>query len=164
MQPPPSSPHNNGRRGRRVDPCEPPSGRRQSSHNESDGGGLGAALLIGAGLLVVAGVSALLGWSAGRESEVETASYYTLPPRDSCGSTTEDGGGDDGRPKCVVCRDLPQRFMFVQCKHICLCEPCLVHMGRDYEDTKLHGRFDGPVKLACPVCRQLGYVVKTYAA
>lgn len=146
---------------------------RREDQKRNDISGLGAALIVGAGLLLVAGVSALVGWHAGRKTEAESNDYYTLPDRRSCRSAaTEDDDvracspkdEDSAGPKCVICLDRPQRFMFVRCRHICLCEPCLIHMARNVEDSTLHGHFDGPVRLACPMCRQVGYVVKTFVS
>ncbi|KAI5685976.1 hypothetical protein MNV84_01269, partial [Leishmania braziliensis] len=73
-------------------------------------------------------------------------------------------GGADGGHACVCCLERHQSFMFVQCRHICLCEPCLIKLGRAYEDHTLRDRFNGPVRMPCPVCRQVGYIVKTFAS
>jgi hypothetical protein len=161
---PPRSPQEGNRRGRRH--CK--------SSNDSSSGGLVTALLVSAGLFAVAGVSALVGWYAARETAEETAKYYTLPARDgsagggglstNANNPCSEEEGDKAGPKCVVCLERPQRFAFVQCGHICLCEPCLEHMARDYEKSTLWGSFSGPVRMPCPVCRQLGYVMKTYTA
>ncbi|GET86462.1 hypothetical protein, unknown function [Leishmania tarentolae] len=119
--------------------------------------------------------------------ETETG-YYRMPPRADCAAACakaieEDlleqslvlGGG--ARQKdlqssgcgsrygmCVCCLELRQRFMFVLCRHMCLCEPCLIQAARTYEETVLFAPFDGPVKMPCLVCRKMSYVVKVFSS
>ncbi|KAG5488332.1 hypothetical protein GH5_08560 [Leishmania sp. Ghana 2012 LV757] len=92
----------------------------------------------------------------------EAISHSPVAVSDGCSAPlfSEAGGGHP----CVCCLERQQSFMFVQCRHICLCEPCLIQLGRSYEDHTLRARFDGPVKLPCPVCRCVGYVVKTFSS
>ncbi|KPA75946.1 hypothetical protein ABB37_08108 [Leptomonas pyrrhocoris] len=159
---PSASSNNDDRRGN----------RKRSDDDGGDGGGLVGALVVGAVFLAIAAVS----YFSSKEPEAEAAcekdsGYYTLPKRGDRGDVASDddggsrcGGSSFAGPTCVCCRVRPQRFMFVKCRHICLCETCLIRMGRDYEDTKLQGSFDGAVKMPCPVCRQVSCVVETYAA
>lgn len=111
--------------------------------------------------------SSFLAASAAADGARETAAKNAPPHSpdalsDGCGVSLP-GEADGGQP-CVCCLERHQSFMFVQCRHICLCEPCLIQLGRAYEDNRLRARFDGPVRMPCPVCRTVGYVVKTYAS
>ncbi|KAK7198808.1 Zinc finger, C3HC4 type (RING finger) containing protein [Novymonas esmeraldas] len=100
----------------------------------------------------------------------EQRCWYRLPPR---GTAVAAAAAVDamepiedcveatiGGTRCVCCLEHTPTHMFLACLHTCLCEPCLIHMGRTYEDTKLHGKFVGPVRLPCPLCREIGPVVK----
>ncbi|KAK7198807.1 Zinc finger, C3HC4 type (RING finger) containing protein [Novymonas esmeraldas] len=130
-------------------------------------------LAFGAGALLVGAAVALYTWFTASDSEKESERYYHLPPRDGPTAATAPSGSccdaspsleaDGGHP-CVCCLENPQTFMFVQCHHICLCEACLIQLGRTYEDNVLKGRFSGPVRVPCPVCRTMGYVTRTYAS
>lgn len=111
----------------------------------------------------------------------EQKRWYRLPPR---GSRAVDGadagaGGDDDDDgsssssgvspcmadgRCVCCFERAPRFMFLACLHVCLCEPCLIRLGRTYEDATLRGRFLGPVQLPCPLCREVGPVVQSFVS
>ncbi|KAG5488380.1 uncharacterized protein JKF63_07975 [Porcisia hertigi] len=117
----------------------------------------------------------------------EETGYYYLPSPESCArvieqaeqedlisatsrsdngpksSSLECGSREGGRCHlCVCCYTRPNSFMFVSCRHLCLCEKCLIQLGRSYENNTLHSRFKGPVRLPCPLCRTVGYVVKTF--
>ncbi|KPI82845.1 hypothetical protein ABL78_8143 [Leptomonas seymouri] len=161
MQPPPFPPPSSGGGHRR--------GSREGQHPQSsDDGGKGSTIVLGIFCLLLAAGSAAVGWWASKREEEAEVCYYTLPDRDrSCAGREEcdevnPDASDSARRRCVCCLDRPQRFMFVQCGHICMCEPCLIRMGREYEDKTLRRRFNGPVRLACPICRLVGFVVKTY--
>ncbi|GET86463.1 hypothetical protein, unknown function [Leishmania tarentolae] len=70
----------------------------------------------------------------------------------------------DGHNLCVLCLMSHSSFMFVECRHVCLCEPCVIELGRDYEDRVLGHHFRGPMRVPCPMCRTVGYLTKTYAS
>ena len=112
----------------------------------------------------------------------EDAMYYKLPParegedaafaralaEDQLDAQDEQGHGDSSssrfhgrRGKCVCCHDLLSRYAFVHCGHICICEPCLVKLGHNCE-AKRGAPFEGPCRLPCPMCRQEGFIIKTY--
>ncbi|KAK7198809.1 Zinc finger, C3HC4 type (RING finger) containing protein [Novymonas esmeraldas] len=121
------------------------------------------------------------------EKEVETA-YYRLPAPQDCAAvcaraieedmleqhaeasdnpwTAEALAGTNGtrRGMCVSCLERRQRFMFLLCRHICYCEPCLIGAAHAHQEVVPRLRHDGPVKLPCPICRKVGFVVKTYAS
>ncbi|AIN96107.1 hypothetical protein LPMP_100380 [Leishmania panamensis] len=155
------------------------------------GGGLAAVLVISVGTILFFGGSFLYEWYTQRSEEqakeAETG-YYRLPPPKDCSRVCARAIEEDRleqslegessvklpdaysnshrsrRGMCVCCFEKRQRFMFVLCRHICLCEPCLIQAARNYEETVLFGLFDGPVKMPCPVCRRVGYVVKIYVS
>ncbi|CAC9457160.1 Zinc finger C3HC4 type (RING finger) containing protein [Leishmania donovani] len=156
------------------------------------GSGLAVALAISFGTIVFLGGSFLYEWytqrsEGGQAKEAETGYYRLPPPKDcaaACANAIEEdlleqrlefGGGlrrqdeySSGRRSrrgmCVCCFERRQRFMFVLCRHICLCEPCLMQAARTYEETVLFGAFDGPVKMPCLVCRKVSYIVKIFAS
>lgn len=144
------------------------------------------------GTILFLGGSFLYEWytqrsEAAHAEEAETG-YYRLPPPKDCAAACvkaieedlleqrlEFGGGirrqeahgsgrGSHRGMCVCCFERRQRFMFVLCRHICLCEPCLIQAARTYEETVLLGSFDGPVKMPCLVCRRVSYIVKIFAS
>ncbi|TPP51601.1 hypothetical protein CGC20_36100 [Leishmania donovani] len=95
----------------------------------------------------VAFKSSFLAASAAADGARETAakdapSHSPDALSEGCGVALS-GEADGGHP-CVCCLERHQSFMFVQCRHICLCEPCLIQLGRAYEDNKLRAHFDGP--------------------
>ncbi|KAG5485635.1 hypothetical protein LSCM4_06591 [Leishmania orientalis] len=155
-------------------------------------GGLAAVLVISVGTILFLGSNFLFEWYTQRSDEEHAAEaetgYYRLPPPEeraaACAKAMEEdlveqrvefdrslkrrdaytNSRGSRRGMCVCCFERPQRYMFVLCRHICLCEPCLIQAARTHEETVLLGEFDGPVKMPCLVCRRVGYVVKTFAS
>ncbi|KAG5484178.1 hypothetical protein CUR178_07332 [Leishmania enriettii] len=156
------------------------------------GGGLAAVLVISVGAIIFLGSNFLFEWYTQRSDEEHAAeaetSYYRLPPLKeraaACARAMEEdvleqrvefddslkrrdvytNSGGSRRGMCVCCFERPQRYMFVLCRHICLCELCLIQAACTHEETVLIGEFDGPVKIPCFVCRRVDYVVKTFAS
>ena len=61
------------------------------------------------------------------------------------------------RPKrngqCVVCLERSSAVMFTECKHVCVCISCSVHLQSTAEDAE---------RVPCPVCRNQSSVVPVF--
>lgn len=170
-------------------PANPdPHGRRRSRSRErhSSAGPAFLAIAVVAGAALYAGAQALYSWysSESPQTEAKQRSYYHLRPEDAAESTADaalksttstgtapsevaaEDSSVDGMNRCVCCMERPQSFMFVECGHLCLCEPCLVQLTRASGAAGHTAVRSGqePVRVACPCCRHVGPLVKTYAA
>jgi hypothetical protein len=147
-------------------------------------GGPWVALLAVTAALLFYGPQIISEWRQYNRTEEEEG-YYTLPPvgteRDAheraCSddlheaqaelNRTDNSSSNTGlglrsrRERCVCCRHLRGRYAFVRCGHVCLCEPCLILLGRESE-KKRRASFHGPCKLECPLCRRESYVIRTF--
>ena len=68
-------------------------------------------------------------------------------------ASKERAGQTEGAEEmCVICLERPRFWVFVKCKHLCLCKQCAKKLRAD-KRAKEPGRGGKTVKLHCPLCR-----------
>ncbi|KPA75944.1 hypothetical protein ABB37_08107 [Leptomonas pyrrhocoris] len=148
------------------------------------GGGLFRVLLAGTAI-VLSYCAATLAVLYRHRRRVNTVGYYRLPSKDDAHAVSaareraqeedrlemqvenadaERGSAGSRRHcgPCCCCCDLRGRYAFVQCGHLCICEPCLITLGHECEASR-GSPFKGPCQLPCPVCRRKGFLIKTFS-